>query len=96
MEARFEIGSVLLQSHTRHTDKHTQYTTHTTRWLLKAKEKEEQRKEKRGGWDLQERCCSLSVLRQVVGRVTGRQNVSPFQPAIWFGGDTAYSKNHLK
>lgn len=40
-----------------------------------------------------ERCCSLSALRQVVGRVFGRQNVSLFQPVIWFRVDTALSEN---
>lgn len=35
-------------------------------------------------------------LRQVVGRVTRRQNVSLSQPAIWFGVDTVLSENPLK
>lgn len=28
-----------------------------------------------------------SAPRQVVGRVTARQNISPFQPALWCGTD---------
>lgn len=37
-----------------------------------------------------------AALRQVVGRVIGRQNVSLFQPAFWFGVDTVLSENPLK
>lgn len=37
-----------------------------------------------------------ATLRQVVGRVTGRQNVSLVQPAVWFGADTVLSENPLK
>lgn len=37
-----------------------------------------------------------AALRQVVGRVIRRQNVSLSQPAIWFGVDTVLSENPLK
>lgn len=37
-----------------------------------------------------------AALRQVVGRVIRRQNISLSQPAIWFGVDTVLSENPLK
>lgn len=55
-----------------------------------AKEKQQQGREtagSQGGRTFRQRCCSLSAPRQVVGRLIGRQNISLFQPALWFGAD---------